>query len=235
MLVNWSSLIVYLGLCLIGIWVAYSFLNKNGLYLFSILAVIICGILYDASFFALPISAGTIIMPFVYLALITCHKKYGAEEAKNLFLITLFSLLASFVFIFFQAAYGDSAAGAQYFLSWEFLGSYVGAIIAFVVASIFTLFGTNKIKPKKLKSFWKLAFYIAMASVVDSFLFVFLVYTGILAFWKMLLVLLIKVVIVCLVSIGLGYFEKYLNREPKEEKHEDEKPDEQENLAGDIN
>ncbi len=231
MLINWSSLIVYLGLCLVGLWVSYSFLNKNGFYLFSVLAVVVTSMLYSANFFSLPISAGTVIMPFVYLALISCHKKYGAEESKRLFLITLISMLASFVFVFFQSAYGDSAAGVQYFLTWDNLGPYIGSIIAFVVASLFTLYLTKKITPKKLKSFWKLAFYIATASIVSSFVFVFLVYTGILAFWKMLLVLLIKVAIDCLVSIGLGYFEKYLNREPKEEKKEDD----QENIASDIN
>ena len=89
-LINWSALIVVLCIGLVGIWTAYSFLNKKGLYLFSLLAVLLCStMLTKAELFSLPIEYGVVVMPLVYFALLTCHHQHGKDEAKRLFFITL--------------------------------------------------------------------------------------------------------------------------------------------------
>ena len=221
---NWSVLIVFLALAVIGLWVAYSFLNKEGLYLFCILAVVLGITAGHATMFSLSISVSAVIMPVVYLALLTCFNKFGKDEAKKLFFTTLTAMLALFVCTFFLAAYEDAATGFSTCLKWTFLGQYLSPIVAFIVASSLTLFLLDKIKIKNLKTFLQLALYIAVASVIDALLYVFLVHTGTLAFGRILLTFLVYILIVCLVSVGLGYFEKFLNREPK--KAEAEKTEE---------
>ena len=135
-LINWSALIVVLCLGLVGIWTAYSFLNKKGLYLFSLLAVLLCSsMLTKAELFSLPVEYNVVVMPLVYFALLTCLHKHGKDEAKRLFFVTLISMAIMFVFKFFEAAYIDSAFQTQAFLDWQYLGGYISNIIAFVAAS----------------------------------------------------------------------------------------------------
>ena len=77
-LINWSALIIVFCLGLVGVWTAHSFLNKKGLYLFSILAVLLCSaMLTKAEVFSLPIEYGVVVMPLVYFALLTCFHKHG--------------------------------------------------------------------------------------------------------------------------------------------------------------
>ena len=99
---NWSILIVFLALSVIGIWVSYSFLNKNGLYLFCIIASVIALTFGSANVFNLEISVSTVIMPVIYFALLTALNKFGKDEAKKLFFIVLITMAAYFVFTFFQ-------------------------------------------------------------------------------------------------------------------------------------
>ena len=63
---NWSSIIVFLALAVIGVWVAFSFLNKQGLYLFSVVAVLISRWLVPANLFSRPVDIDIIIMPVVF-------------------------------------------------------------------------------------------------------------------------------------------------------------------------
>lgn len=226
-LINWSALIVVFCLGLVGIWTAYSFLNKKGLYLFSVLAVLLCSaMLTKAEVFSVPVEYGAVVMPLVYFALLTCYHKHGKDEAKKLFFITLISMSIMFVFKFFEAAYIDSASQTQLFLDWAYLGSYISNIIAFVVASALTMFIVGKINTKSLNNFLKLAIYLAIASAIDAVVFTLLVSIGVLSFGKILLAILIKVVLVCAVCLLLGYFEKFLNRKvdkkPEEKKQEPE-------------
>ena len=60
---NWSSLIVFLVLGILGLWVAYSFLNRKGLYIFSMLAIVLSAIVYPAEMFSKPIAMGTVLLP----------------------------------------------------------------------------------------------------------------------------------------------------------------------------
>lgn len=212
---NWSSLIVYFALALIGIWVCYSFLNKKGLYLFGILAVVACFSTYPTSavsIFSQPIIINVAVMPVVYLALITCFHKHGKDETRKLFFIILIAMSSLFVCKFFEAAYMDSYVKAQVFLTWNYLGKYIGSIVAFACSSALTLFLTTKINVKSLQNFLKLALYLLIASTIDVIVYIVLVYTGIMAFGNMLLTMLISIVIVSAVCLFLGYFEKFFNR-----------------------
>lgn len=221
---NWSVLIVFLALCVVGIWVTYSFLNKNGLYLFCIVASVIALTFGSAIVLDVEISISTVIMPVIYFALLTAFNKFGKDEAKKLFFITLITMATYFVCLFFQAAYLDSAYKTATFLSWSYLGRYLTPIISFAIASALTLLITSKIKVKNLKNFLKLSVFIAIASFIDALLYVVFVFTGEVSFGSMLLITLIKLAISALVSLGLGYFEKFLNREPKQTQELKEEP-----------
>ena len=221
---HWSVLIVFLALGVIGIWVSYSFLNKNGLYLFCIIASILSLTFGSASLFNLEISISTVAMPIIYFALLTALNKFGKDEAKNLFFIILITIVTYFVFTFFQAAYLDSAFQTSAFLTWSYLGRFLTPIITFAVASSLTLFVTSKIKIKNLKNFLKLGLIIGIASLIDSLLYTCFVFTGLISFGNILLIILIKFIISAVVALGLGYFEKFLNREPKQLEEVKEEP-----------
>lgn len=227
---NWSSLIVYLALALIGIWVCYSFLNKKGLYLFGVLAVAVCfgAFPYTAvSVFSRPISINVVIMPVVYLALLTCFYKHGKEETKKLFFAILIAMGTLFICKFLEAAYLDSYYKAQVCLTWSYLGSFIGTIIAFAAASALTLFLTTKINVKSLQNFLKLAVYLFIASAIDVVVYIILVYTGSMSFGNILLTLLIALVLLAVICLLLGYFEKFFNRKPAPEKSAEKQEEKQ--------
>ena len=59
----------------------------------------------------------------------------------------------------------------------------------------------------------KNAVYLAVASIIDSVIFVLFTYIGVLSFGSILLVLLITVILQALICSGLGFFERSLNRQ----------------------
>lgn len=221
-MVNWSILLVAFCIGLVGLWTAHSFLNKKGLYLFAILAVMLCSVMSTkANLFNLPVEYNVVLMPLVYFALLTCHHKHGKEETKRLFFITLIAMVVVFVFKFFEAAYIDSAYKTQICLDWQYLGVYLSNIIAFAAASGLTMFIINKINVKSLNNFLKLALYLTIASVIDMLIYTLLVSIGLLSFGNLLLVILIKLVITVALCLLLGYFEKFLNRRADTKKPEE--------------
>ncbi|MBQ3048039.1 MAG: hypothetical protein IJD48_03390 [Clostridia bacterium] len=220
-MINWSALIVAFCVGLVGLWTAYSFLNKRGLYLFSILAVGVCSaMITKASVFSLPIEYNVVLMPLVYFSLLTCYHKHGKEEAKRLFFITVISMAVMFVFKFFEAAYIDSAAKTQTFLDWQYLSLYISNIIAFLAASGLTMFITSKINVSSLNNRLKLAVYMAIVSAIDVLIYTLLISIGVVSLINIILVLIIKLVITAAVCLLLGYFEKYLNRKVDIKKQE---------------
>ena len=213
---HWSVLLVFLALSVVGLWVAYSFLNKNGLYLFCILASVLAVTSGNAVMFSHEIPVSLAIFPVIHFALLVCLHKFGEKDAKNLFFITLLSLAVLFVCTFFLGAYEDASLKFTVCLSWSFLGLYISPIFAFIVACSITYFLLSKIKIKSLKKFLVLAMFIAIASVLEILIYDFLVYVGVLSFGNFLLTLLIQIVLLSAISVGLGYFEQFLNREPKQ-------------------
>ena len=210
---NWSSLIVFFALGLIGLWVAYSFLNKKGLYLFSFLALVFSMLIYPAIMFEQTITINTVLMPLVYLSLLTCYKKYGKEESIKMFTLGIIVISSMFIINFLQSAYMDASSGYQIYLTWENIGGFISTLLAFVVASIVTFIFANKVTLEKTNYEWvKNAIYLTLACVVDGVIFTVLSSMGIVAFGSILLNILIKIVLYVAIAVALGFFEKYLNR-----------------------
>lgn len=210
---NWSSLIVFFALGLLGLWVAYSFLNLKGLYLFSILAVMLSVLCAPASMFSQTISLGCVFMPLAYFCLLICHIKFGKEETKKMFIFSITTLVVLFVIIFLQSAYLDAAMGYSQFLSWQVLGGVISSIIAYLVSYFITILLAHKITTAKVSHAIQLAIFIALASTVDNFISTIFSGIGIVSFWGIVVSLLLRVVISCIASVGLGYFEMCLNRQ----------------------
>ena len=185
----------------------------------------------SASVFSYPVGMIVVLVPLLFFALLTCLNKFGIEEAKKLFYTILISTVSVFVFVFFEAAYLDSANKSSSYLSWEFLARFVVSIIAFAVAALVTISVVKKIPTKKLKKFLVLSINIAIASAIFAIIYTVLVYSGLLSFGGILLTMLISVVLCALLSLCLGYIEKYMNREVvsnQKEKEEENKTEEKE-------
>lgn len=210
---NWSSLIVFFILGVLGLWVAYSFLNRKGLYIFSLLAIVCSAIIYPAEIFSQPMVMGTVLMPLAYLAILTCYNKYGKQEAIKLFVSAIIVQVTLFVVYFLQNAYLDVLFSTQIYLSWEGLGLRIFSIVSFVVACVVSIFFIEKVELRTDNKAVKNSVYLVIASIIDSFVFVLFTYIGVLSFGSILLVLLIRVVLQAIICAGLGYFEKFLNRQ----------------------
>lgn len=210
---NWSSLIIFFALGLLGLWVSYSFLNKKGLYLFSALATAIAMTAVSANMFDLKISLTIVLMPLVHLALLTCYNKFGKEGSVKLFILTCIVQTVLFISTFLQSAYIDASLGLQMFLGWEVLGKYIANIVGFVTANLVNIYCFNKIKFKKLNQSIKNFVSLSMVSTVQVIIFVCLSSIGVLSFGSILLTLLISVIITAAICLLLGYFERFLNRQ----------------------
>lgn len=210
---NWSSLIVFFALGLLGLWVSYSFLNKKGLYLFSALAAVVSMTAVSAEIFSVNISLTIVLMPLVHLALLTCYNKFGKEGSVKIFILTCIVQTVLFVSTFLQSAYMDASLGTQYFLSWEVLGKYIANIIGFVTANLVNIYCFDKIKFKKLNNTFKNFVGLSMVSTVEVIVYVCLSSIGVLSFGSILLTILVSVIITVAVCLLLGYFERFLNRQ----------------------
>lgn len=225
--VSWTSLIVFFVLGLIGVWVSYSFLNKNGFYLFCILASVVCALLPNAQLFSQRISISTVLMPIVFLTIIACFNKFGKQEAVRLFLITIITQIIIFIVTLLQSAYLDAFLQNRLFMSWEALGGYFANILAFAFACFGTMIFEEKVNLKKIKAPFKTACLVAVACAIENLIFVVVGYAGIISFGNMALTWLVKLFVSVIIAVCLGLFEKLLNRQlafkiVKAEKTEDE-------------
>lgn len=210
---GWSALIVFFVLSLIGIWIAYSFLNKFGLYLFCVIASIVCVMIPNAKLFSQTISISTVIMPVIFFAIVATFNKFGKSEAVKLFVITIITQAIAFIITLIQYAYIDAAIQTRAFMSWEMIGGCFANILSFVFACFFGMIFKEKVSLKKLNIAIQTACYIAFACVVENLVYTIVAYSGILSFGEILLTFIIKVLISLIVAVGLGYFERLLNRQ----------------------
>ena len=225
--IGWSSLLVFFVIGLIGIWISFSFLNKNGLYLFCILVSFICALVQHASLFSHNITISTVLVPIMFLTIIACNNKFGKQEAIRLFLITIITQAIIFVAMLLQSAYVDSSVQSRLFMTWEVLGGYFANIIAFASACFGMMIFEEKVNLKKINAPLKTACLIAVACAIENLVFSIIAYSGILTFGKILVTWLIKLLLSLAIAICLGYFEKLLNRQlafkiVKAERKEDE-------------
>lgn len=211
--INWSSLIVVSALGILGLWVAFSFLNKNGLFLFSVLAIALSTILSPALIYS-PISMAIVLLPLVFFALLVCYEKYGKDDAQRLFYISLITIGVLFVFSFFQSAYLDAENNMQFFLTWDFIGGYIALAVAYAGAVFGAFFLNSKISWKKMSNYLRKSIIISVASIISCVLFVFLSNIGSMAFGSIILLSFIAILITTSVSFAVAYLAKYLNRKP---------------------
>ena len=212
--INWSALIVFFAIGLLGLWVAYSFLNKKGLYLFSALASFVSITCCSVTMFSNTFSIGLVLMPLVYLAILTGYKKFGKQGAYKLLVLVGIVLAVGFITNFLQSAYLDVLLEGQVFLTWGNLGKPLAGIVAFVAAVLLTILIAEKVSAlNKIKGFWKTSTVLAIACVIDNLISIILGGLGVLSFGNMLLVLLISIVISLAICALLGYFERFLNRQ----------------------
>jgi hypothetical protein len=213
MLINWTSLIVVCFLGILGLWIAYSFLNKGGLFLFSILAIVLSATMTPALVYS-SVSMGIVLMPIIFLAMLITYHKYGKDDAKRLFYVSLATIGVLFVFFFFEAAYLDSELGGQYYLTWANLGTLISMAVAYSGAVCVGYFATTKMSFKIKDEFMRRGTMVSFASIIYCLLFVVLANISQLSFGSILLLFFISVLIAVAVSFIVSYLSKFLNRKP---------------------
>ncbi len=212
--IHWTALFLFLVLALLGLWVAYSFLNKNGLFLFSIIAMALTFILPMAEIsntYFIPMSA--ILMPLIYFSILVVYEKYGREESKRLF-IYLLSLMCTFVICnFFVLAYNESVYSTG-LLSWATMGTSICQLIAFILVIFLSNFLVEKFPIKKDHKYLRRSVLVALACVIDLLIVIMLGRVGISSFVEMLVAYAISLVFFTGTSFAVAYLRKFLNRQP---------------------
>ena len=225
--IHWSSIFIFLVLGLLGLWVAFSFLNKNGLILFSIIAVALTYILGGAQFGESNIVPfGAILMPLVYFSLIVMYEKYSKEDAQKMFFCLLATFGVFFLCAFLMYAYYESAYGNGYFLNWGSIGTSLCQIISFALVGYLANVFVDKVPINKEYKYLRRAIIVSIAGAIDACLVVFLGYIGYVPFGNMLVSFLLYLIFVVGTSFAVAFLRKYLNRQPspiKEDKKEETK------------
>lgn len=209
-LINWTSLLVYLALGLLGLWISYTFLKKTGLMLFSVFAIILSSSLAPAQIYD-SVSVGIVLMPLVFLALILSYEKFGKVETQRLFYVSLATIGVMFVFNFFQAAYIDAAWNMQILLDWSYLGIFISQAVAYAGAVCGAHYITQRIAFGNLNETIQKAIKLSVASVIYTLVFVFLSSIGQMLFGTIILLCFITLVIAILVSFLVVYLAKFLD------------------------
>lgn len=230
MSIHWTALFLFLVLALLGLWVAYSFLNKNGLFLFSIIAMALTFILPMAEIsntYFIPMSA--ILMPLIYFSILVVYEKYGREESKKLF-IYLLSLMCTFVICnFFVLAYNESVYSTG-LLSWATMGTGICQLISFILVIFLSNFLIEKFPIKKDHKYLRRSVLVALACVIDLLIVIMLGRVGVSSFVEMLVSYAISLIFFTGTSFAVAYLRKFLNRQPITETTINQEVDQNNNL-----
>ncbi len=214
-MIHWSSIFIFLVLGLLGLWVAFSFLNKNGLILFSVIAVALTYILTGAQFGeSYTVLMGAVFMPLVYFSLIVMYEKYSKEDAKKMFFCLLATFGVLFLCKFLNCAYVDSAYGTGTFLTWQNLGINICQIISFALVGFLADAFVDKFPINKQYKYLRRAVIVTIAGAIDALLVVFLGYIGGMYFVDMLVSFLLYVLFASGSAFAVAFLRKYLNRQP---------------------
>lgn len=226
-MIHWSSIFIFLVFGLLGLWVAFSFLSKNGLILFSIIAVALTYILSGVLFFGnYIVMMSAVLMPLVYFSFIVMYEKYSKDDAKKMFFCLLATFGVFFISKFLLCAYADSAYGSGTFLTWEQLGVDVCQIVSFALVGFLGNLFIDKFPINKEYKYLRRAVVVTIAGAMDAFLICFLGYIGNLSFVAMLVSFLLSLVFVAGSAFSVSFLRKYLNREPVAQKKENDKKEE---------
>lgn len=225
-MIHWSSIFIFLVLGLLWLWIAFSFLNKNGLILFSVVAIALTYILAGAQFGeAYVVLMNAVFMPLVYFSLIVMYEKYSKEDARKMFFCLLSAFGVFFLCKFLTCAYADSTYGSGAFLTWQNLGAYICQIISFALVGFLANIFVDKFPINKQYKYLRRAVIVTIAGAIDALLICFLGYIGSLRFVEMLVSFLLYVVFVAGSAFSVAFLRKYLNRQPapanSKEKQED--------------
>lgn len=225
-MLHWASLIIFFALSVLALWVSVIFLQKNGIYFFCIVASIVAGYFAKVELFSKVFSVQMVVIPVIFLALFITYIKYDKKETFRLFYIILFSQLAMFVLRFFEFAFLDlfditSSAGnwsfindseiTTKFLTWGYLNSFVGTIIAFALSCIAGYFFILYVDMKKVPQIIRTAIYIGLMSAINSLLFIILAYSGYFSFVDILLTFLLYIAFDIIICLLLGCYEFLTN------------------------
>lgn len=215
--VNFSILLAIFALGFVSLWAMNNFLGKNGLSLFTILSLVLMFFLPVTTIFGLPITMSAVFLPLVYFVLYIYNKKYGKEDAKKLFIVSVVAMTVIFVCIFFTGAFIE-AEGFGGFMTWATFGKFVASLLGFTV----TVFATNIIIDTVEFNGWtnylKNATTLAIACAIDNVIFTIFAYTGLVAFGTMMLIMLCRIVISTGLSFLLAYLLRLFVKEPKAKK-----------------
>ena len=212
--IHWSAIFLFLVIALLGLWVSYSFLNKSGFFLFSILAIMIGFFLPLVQMFNLPVSITYVLMPLVYFSLVIIDEKYGRDDFKRLSIWIMSSILVFVISVFFISAYADSSTNTLVFLSWEFLGPYVSTIVSCSISLFVLSLISGKFVALQEKKYLNRAVCTSIVSVLHAVIYVVLSTLGLHSFGNILLIVLIGVLFSIASSFAVCYITKYLNRKP---------------------
>ncbi len=214
-MIHWSSIFIFLVLGLLGLWTAFSFFNKNGLVLFSIIATSLTYLLGGAQFGdKYIVLMNAILMPLVYFTLVVMYEKYSKEDAKKMFFCLLATFGVLFLCKFLTYAYYDSAYGSGTYLIWENLGTSLCQLISFALVGYLADLFIDKFPINKEYKYLRRAVIVTIAGAIDAVLVVFLGLIGVLSFAEMIVSFLLYVLFVAGTSFAVAFLRKYLNRQP---------------------
>lgn len=204
-MIHWTGIILFLVLALLGLWVSYRFLNKNGLIVFTILTVALTYILPGSNYFTYDIAVNFAFMPLVYFALILMYEKYGESEARKLF----YSILASFgvllVLNFLNCAYYN-------YISWNILGVHIMQIVSFAIVGFTSRFIADKFPINKKYKYLRNAVVVSIAGALDALLITFIGFIGQYTFVNMIGMFFVALVFEVGASFAVAFLRKLLNR-----------------------
>ena len=227
--ISWSAIFLFLVIGLLGLWVAYSFLNKNGLFLFAILAVMLSFFLPATNFFNYAVPMSAVFMPLVFFCFLVLYEKFGKLEARRLFVYILCELCTLCVCLFFVFAYiAAMGSGMGQALSWQMLGGFISQLISFVVVMFLSNFIVEKF-PLKQHKYLRRSILGTIASVLNILIITFVGNAGVISFVDMLVIFAIGVVFAAGVSFAVCYLRKFLNREPIQKQEEQQEPEKADN------
>lgn len=212
-MIHWSGIFLFLILALLGLWVAYSFLNKNGLVVFILLAIALTFILPASQLFGYSILTNFVLMPLVYFSLIVMYEKYGESDAKKTFFVALATFGVLFIFSFLTLAYHDSNTNAIFNLTWQALGAPFMQIASFAIVGFLSQFIVDKFPIKKEYKYLRRAVIVSIAGAIDAFLITFIGFIGC-SFVSLIAIFFIALVFEVGASFAVAFLRKFLNRQP---------------------
>lgn len=165
------------------------------------------------TFFA---TAGTILFAVTYLVTDIVNEKFGRDEARRMVFIA-FGMQAIVAIFFYMVI---SATPAPFYLNQEAFESVLGSslrvigasLLAFIVCELMDVYLFHWFKRiTNGKHLWmRSAFSTLPTMVIDSVLFVFLAFYGILPIWPIILGLIVVKWIVGIVDIPFMYLSRYV-------------------------